>query len=41
MKLREYFFIFLHKENKYSDFIQQFVSSASPYGAILESIHWT
>ncbi len=28
----------MHKENKNNDFIQQFVSSASPYSAILESI---
>ncbi len=29
---------FMRKENKNNDFIQQFVSSASPYSAILESI---
>ncbi len=31
----------LRKENKNNNFIQQFVSSASPYGTILESIRWT
>ncbi len=36
-KLGEYF---EHKENK-NTFIQQFVSSASAYSAILENIHWT
>ncbi len=30
--------IFVRKENKNNDFIQQFVSSASPYSAILERI---
>ncbi len=30
--------LFVRKENKNKDFIQQFVSSASPYSAILESI---
>ncbi len=28
----------MRKENKSNDFIQQFVSSSSPYSAILESI---
>ncbi len=30
--------LFVRKENKNNDFIQQFVFSASPYSAILESI---
>ncbi len=29
MKLREYFFV--HKDDKNTDFIQQFFSSTSPY----------
>ncbi len=28
----------MHKENKNNDFIQQFVSSSSPYSAISESV---
>ncbi len=31
----------MHKENKINDFIQQLISSVSPYSTILESIHWT
>ncbi len=30
--------LFVLKENKNNDFIQQYVSSVSPYSAILESI---
>ncbi len=30
--------LFVRNENKNNDFIQRFVSSASPYSAILESI---
>ncbi len=30
--------LFVRKENKNNDFIQQFLSSVSPYSAILESI---
>ncbi len=33
--------LFVRIENKNNDFIQQFVSSASPYSAILESITYT
>ncbi len=30
--------LFMHNENKNNNFIQQFVSSTSPYSAILRSI---